>query len=68
MKRIFKFTFLTVALSAAVLCGANAAGQQIPLTTPDAQVYVQGVPAMFPQRKGRIYAADQLSEFYLHAR
>ena len=48
MKRFWKIVLLSLTLSAAAICGAGAVGNEISIRDPNAQIYVQGVPAAFP--------------------
>ena len=52
MKHFWKLVLLSLTLSAAAICGAGAAGNEIPISDPNAQIYVQGVPVLFPNEIG----------------
>lgn len=57
MKHILKFVLLSLTLAVATVCGAGAAGNEITISDPNAQIYVQGVPAMFPNANGEYMPA-----------
>lgn len=57
MKRTLILALLTLALSVVTICGAAAAGNQITISDPNAQIYVQGVPVMFPNENGEYMPA-----------
>lgn len=57
MKRTLILALLTLALSVVTVCGAATAGNEIAISDPNAQIYVQGVPAMFPNEKGEYMPA-----------
>nr|WP_302665622.1 stalk domain-containing protein [uncultured Agathobaculum sp.] len=57
MKHFWKLVLLSLTLSAAAICGAGAAGNEIPISDPNAQIYVQGVPVLFPNERGEYMPA-----------
>ena len=57
MKRTLKLALLALTLSVATIYGAAAAGNEITISDPNAQIYVQGVPVMFPNENGEYMPA-----------
>ena len=57
MKRFWKIVLLSLTLSAAAICGAGAVGNEISIRDPNAQIYVQGVPVLFPNEQGEYMPA-----------